>query len=192
MPSEAADFAVEVVDEHWLFKAHRAGIDVDVIFRATRDILFDDEMAARVTDATIYGRVLPVVAAEDLIVMKALAAGEDTARYWYDAIAILAARHDLDWEHLLDPERGSTRVGSSASCSSQRRSTSSFHPGRSTVCTTGSEVVPMSDEADPFLAEHIHDALSRDGRVNAPELRVTVEHGSSTWTASSRPGTATR
>jgi BON domain-containing protein len=35
----------------------------------------------------------------------------------------------------------------------------------------------MSAEPDPFLAEHIHEALSRDERVNAPELRVTVEHG---------------
>jgi hypothetical protein len=35
----------------------------------------------------------------------------------------------------------------------------------------------MSAEADPFLAEHIHEALSRDQRVNAPELRITVEHG---------------
>jgi hypothetical protein len=35
----------------------------------------------------------------------------------------------------------------------------------------------MSDEPDPFLAEHIHEALSRDERVNAPELHVTVEHG---------------
>jgi osmotically-inducible protein OsmY len=35
----------------------------------------------------------------------------------------------------------------------------------------------MSADADPFLAEHIHEALSRDERVNAPELRVTVEHG---------------
>jgi len=35
----------------------------------------------------------------------------------------------------------------------------------------------MSSEPDPFLAEHIHEALSRDERVNAPELRVTVEHG---------------
>ena len=31
------------------------------------------------------------------------------------------------------------------------------------------------DEA--FLAEHIHDALGRDARVSAPELRVSVEHG---------------
>jgi predicted nucleotidyltransferase len=96
---EAAGFGVEVIDDHWLYKACMHGIDVDVIFRATRDILFDDEMAARVSDAPIYGRSLPVVAAEDLLVMKALATGEDTARYWYDAIAILA-RHDLDWEYL--------------------------------------------------------------------------------------------
>jgi hypothetical protein len=29
----------------------------------------------------------------------------------------------------------------------------------------------------PFVAEHIHDALGRDERVSAPELRITVEHG---------------
>jgi len=97
---EEAGFAVEVVDDHWLYKARMHEIDVDVIFRATRDILFDDEMAARVSDAPIYGRSLPVVAAEDLLVMKALATGEDTARYWYDAIAILA-RQDLDWDYLM-------------------------------------------------------------------------------------------
>jgi len=93
-------FDLEVVDDHWLYKARMLGIDVDVIFRATRDILFDDDVAARVRDVPIYGRSLPVVAAEDLLVMKALAAGEDTARYWYDAIAILA-RQDLDWDYLM-------------------------------------------------------------------------------------------
>jgi len=97
---EDAGFDVEVVDDHWLYKARMLGIDVDVIFRATRDILFDDDVAARVRDVPIYGRSLPVVAAEDLLVMKALAAGEDTARYWYDAIAILA-RQDLDWDYLM-------------------------------------------------------------------------------------------
>jgi len=92
-------FDVDVIDDHWLYKARLGGTDVDVIFRATRDILFDDEMEAHLTEVAIYGRPLPVVAAEDLLVMKALAAGEDTARYWYDAIAILA-RRDLDWEYL--------------------------------------------------------------------------------------------
>jgi len=96
---EAAGFDVAVIDDHWLYKAKLGGIDVDVIFRATRDILFDDEMEARLTEAPIYGRPMPVVGAEDLLVMKALAAGEDTARYWYDAIAIVA-RRDLDWDYL--------------------------------------------------------------------------------------------
>jgi predicted nucleotidyltransferase len=94
-----AGFEVDVVDDHWLYQAHLEGIDVDIIFRATRDILFDDQMAQRVTRANIYGRMLPVVPAEDLLVMKALATGEDTARYWYDALAIVA-RTDLDWNYL--------------------------------------------------------------------------------------------
>jgi predicted nucleotidyltransferase len=95
----SAGFGVGVVDDHWLYKAHDQGIDVDVIFRATRDILFDDEMASRVTIATIDGRQVPVAPAEDLLVMKALATDEDTPRYWYDALAILA-RTDLDWSYL--------------------------------------------------------------------------------------------
>jgi predicted nucleotidyltransferase len=95
----AAGFAVDVVDDHWLYKAHLHGIDVDVIFRATRDILFDDRMSSRVQTADIYGRKLPVVPPEDLLVMKALATDEDTARYWYDALAIVA-RTDLDWDYL--------------------------------------------------------------------------------------------
>jgi hypothetical protein len=32
--------------------------------------------------------------------MKASAAGEDTARYWYDALGILS-RADLDWPYLV-------------------------------------------------------------------------------------------
>jgi predicted nucleotidyltransferase len=96
-----AGFEVETVDDHWLYRAHHSGIAVDVIFRATRDILLDDEMARRVTRADIYGRLLPVVPAEDLLVMKALATDEDTARYWYDALAILA-RTDLDWGLRVD------------------------------------------------------------------------------------------
>src|SRR3982750_3928158 len=86
---EAAGFDVEVIDDHWLYKARLGGIDVDVIFRATRDILFEDRMSSRVQTADIYGRKLPVVPPEDLLVMKALATDEDTARYWYDALAIV-------------------------------------------------------------------------------------------------------
>jgi hypothetical protein len=61
--------------------------------------LFDDRMSSRVQAADVYGRKLPVVPPEDLLVMKALATDEDTARYWYDSLAIVA-RTDLDWDYL--------------------------------------------------------------------------------------------
>ena len=43
--------------------------------------------------------------------MKAVAASEDTPRYWYDAIGI-AARSDLDWDYLTTRARsgGARRV----------------------------------------------------------------------------------
>jgi hypothetical protein len=39
------------------------------------------------------------VSPEDLIVMKAVATVEDTARYWHDALSVLG-RPDLDWGYL--------------------------------------------------------------------------------------------
>jgi predicted nucleotidyltransferase len=104
-------FDTEVRFEHWLYKARLDGIDVDVIFRASRDILLDDEMLSRASRMAFRGRELPIAPAEDLLVMKAIATGEDTARYWYDALAILS-RADLDWDYLLKRARqhGATRI----------------------------------------------------------------------------------
>lgn len=33
--------------------------------------------------------------------MKAVAADEDTPRYWYDALGIIAHGDDLDWDYLV-------------------------------------------------------------------------------------------
>jgi len=96
----ADGFDTRVVYEHWLSKATADGVDVDVIFRASRDILLDDEMLERATETEFRGRTLPVAPPEDLIVMKACATREDTARYWYDALAILSSE-ELDWPYLV-------------------------------------------------------------------------------------------
>jgi predicted nucleotidyltransferase len=106
-----AGFDTEVAFEHWLYKGRLHDIDVDVIFRASRDILLDDDMLSRASRMTFRGRELPIAPAEDLLVMKAIATGEDTARYWYDALAILS-RADLDWDYLLARARqhGATRI----------------------------------------------------------------------------------
>ena len=99
-----AGFDTQVVYEHWLSKAHADGVDVDIIYRASRDILLDDEMLERAAWVDYRGRRLPVAPPEDLVVMKAGATREDTARYWYDALGILSTA-TLDWEYLVKRAR---------------------------------------------------------------------------------------
>jgi predicted nucleotidyltransferase len=104
-------FTTKVEYEHWLYKAVKHGVLVDIIFRSSRDILLDDEMLRRARTMNFRGREVPVAPPEDLIVMKAVAMSEDTPRYWYDAIAIIA-QADLDWDYLVARARqhGARRI----------------------------------------------------------------------------------
>jgi predicted nucleotidyltransferase len=99
-------FATEVVYEHWLSKAKRDGVTVDVIGRSTPDILLDDEMLSRAVTREYEGRRLTLVPPEDLVVMKALAASEDTPRYWYDALGVIG-HTELDYDYLIRRARAS-------------------------------------------------------------------------------------
>jgi hypothetical protein len=49
---------------------------------------------------TVDGVEIPVLAPEDIVVMKAMAVDEESPWHWYDALGILAAV-DLDWEYLV-------------------------------------------------------------------------------------------
>jgi predicted nucleotidyltransferase len=95
---------VATTEEHWLRRLERDGIGVDVIFRAAGDVYFDDEMRRRVAEREFEGVVVPVVSAEDTVVMKALAFGEQTPTYWAEALSIIA-RHDLDWDYVQQRAR---------------------------------------------------------------------------------------
>jgi predicted nucleotidyltransferase len=108
---EDRGFETRVEYEHWLYKAVKHDVLVDVIFRSSRDILLDDEMLERARSMPFHGRDLPVAPPEDLVVMKAIAASEDTPRYWYDAVAIIG-QADLDWSYLVARARqhGARRV----------------------------------------------------------------------------------
>ena len=101
---EARGFETWTEFEHWLHKARRDEVTVDIIFRTARDILLDDEMLRRATAKEYRGRTLPIAPPEDLLVMKAVAAGEDTARYWYDALGILS-HAEMDWSYLVKRAR---------------------------------------------------------------------------------------
>lgn len=106
----ARGFETEETNPHWLFKATRDGVLVDLLFKGPRDVYLDEEMLKRARVAPVLGRAVRVAPPEDLLVMKALVHDEETPRHWHDALGILAAG-DLDWDYLVERARkGNQRV----------------------------------------------------------------------------------
>jgi predicted nucleotidyltransferase len=101
-------FATEEADPFWLFKATTDDVLVDIIFRSVGDLYLDEEMLTRRVQGDFHGRQVPLVSAEDLIVIKALAHAEHSPRHWHDALSIIA-RRDLDWDYLLRRARHGPR-----------------------------------------------------------------------------------
>ena len=95
-----AGFSIDEKDPMWIFKAIDRGVLVDVIFRATAGVYFDDEMMARVRRHEFRGVEVPVIPPEDLLVIKATVFAEHSARHWWDALGVVA-RGELDWDYLL-------------------------------------------------------------------------------------------
>lgn len=95
-----AGFRTERTDEHWLYKAIKRGVLVDLIFKAKGDIYFDDAMQERVRVEDFKGRMVPVVPPEDLIMIKTIIYDEATPRHWYDALGVIA-HSDIDWDYLV-------------------------------------------------------------------------------------------
>jgi len=95
-----AGFRTERINPHWLFKAFRRDVLIDLLFKVRGEIYLDDEMLRRSTIRRFRGTHVRVVPPEDLIVMKAIVHDEETPRHWGDALSILPVT-DLDWEYLL-------------------------------------------------------------------------------------------
>ena len=108
----ARDFETEETYPDWLFKAFKAGIMVDLIFKSSGGILLDDEMIERGRPIAFKGVCVRVIPPEDLIVIKAVVHDEHMPRHWHDALAILAVCDELDWDYLVRRARqyGARRV----------------------------------------------------------------------------------
>ena len=107
---QQAGFELDPAPSSWLTKLWCGDVFVDVINTSSGPIYLDDEMLSRGQEAKVLNRTLPVLGPEDLVVTKALAHGEETAHYWWDALAIIA-NHELDWDYLLmRARRGPRRV----------------------------------------------------------------------------------
>lgn len=101
-----AGFETERTNPSWIFKGFRDGVLVDVIFKVKSDVYFDDEMASRVRIIDFADVDIPVVAPEDVIVTKAIAANEESPWHWHDALGIIATT-ELDWAYLVSRARKS-------------------------------------------------------------------------------------
>jgi predicted nucleotidyltransferase len=94
-----AAFSTEETDPSWLYKARRNGVLVDVIFRSAGGIYLDVEMLERGQRCEYRGTSALLMSPEDLLVVKAMAATEQTPHHWYDALALIA-RCELDWSYI--------------------------------------------------------------------------------------------
>ena len=96
----AAGFRTQRTNPEWIYKALKENVLVDLIFVSDGRVVMDDDMVARARRAEVAGREVPVIHAEDLIVIKALVFKERAPRHWYDALALLQ-RGDIEWDYLI-------------------------------------------------------------------------------------------
>lgn len=97
---KGAGFNTERTDPAWLFKAFKDGVMVDLIFYCTGGFYFEDEMREHTAWRELFGVRMPLLAPEDLLLLKAAVHDEEGPRHWHDALGILG-RTRLDWEYLL-------------------------------------------------------------------------------------------
>lgn len=97
---EKNGFTTQKRDPFWLFKAWKENILVDVIFKSSGDIYFDEEVRAHVRRVPYSGRHINAISPEDFLIIKAAAHQEDNPHHWHDALAVLK-QGNLDWDYLL-------------------------------------------------------------------------------------------
>jgi predicted nucleotidyltransferase len=97
---KSKDFHIERRDPFWLYKAWREEVLVDVIFKSSGDIYFDEDVRSHVRRIPYQGRFINAISPEDFIIIKAAAHQEDNPHHWHDALAVLT-QGNLDWEYLL-------------------------------------------------------------------------------------------
>ena len=105
---EKKGFDTEKRDTYWLYKAWREEVLVDIIFKSSGDIYFDDEVIHHVRRIPYLNTYINAISPEDFIVIKAAAHQEDNPHHWHDALAVIT-QGNLDWSYLLHRARHSPR-----------------------------------------------------------------------------------
>jgi predicted nucleotidyltransferase len=105
---EFRGFSSQKRDPFWLFKAWKDDILVDIIFKSSGDIYFDEEVQGHVRRMHYLGRLVNAISPEDFLIIKAAAHQEHNPHHWHDALAVLK-QGNLDWEYLLRRAKNAPR-----------------------------------------------------------------------------------
>lgn len=191
------DFRTEIFNPTWLFKAFKDNVLVDIIFRSTGGFYFDDEMRARLITFNYHGRQVPIVSAEDFILIKCAVHSEEGPHHWHDALSVLS-HSNVDWAYLLHRSRKAARrllalliyaqsediwvpnhvvqqlfeniFGGSADSRRPPERTATYRESRSTVGAAA-----ISGLTEPYLSSQIREAFAASDRVGAVPVDVLVQ-----------------
>jgi predicted nucleotidyltransferase len=188
-------FDTERRDPRWLYKAWKEDMMVDIIFKSSGDIYFDNEMHQHAKRIPYHGRNIPVVAPEDLIIIKAAVHSEVGPHHWHDALAILS-HATVDWAYLVRRSRRASRRLLALLIYAQGNdilipnhviielyNTIFGHEKKASAVSAYAPVaapqVPAAGSAaslkqDPHLVGHIQEALAADDRTAALDLHIAV------------------
>lgn len=173
-------YDTEPTNPDWLFKAMKDGCLVDIIFRSSGPLELDPTMIERIHGHDFKGRRLPVLCAEDMIVIKALAHAEETSRHWFDALAMLRSGTSgpgLDWDYLKRrAEVHPLRVGSLLAYALGEE----IPVPRELVASQLEEPLAGTApgrEGDSHLAAHVRQELAADPLVGDIDLEVSARDG---------------
>lgn len=108
-------FDVVKTDPRWLYKAFKNNVMVDIIFKSSGPIYFDDEMYERSTVVGFNGLRVRTLCPEDLLVIKSrvlnehsLNLDEHCMRHLNDILSLVSAS-DMDWDYLIKRARAGPR-----------------------------------------------------------------------------------
>jgi predicted nucleotidyltransferase len=105
-----AGFETARTNPHWIYKAARRGVVVDLLFWLKGGFYLDDELVARSLVRELGGVPVRVAPPEFVVATKAIAHDEPSGHHWHDALGVLAAC-ELDWDYLLEQaQHGARRV----------------------------------------------------------------------------------
>lgn len=105
---ESRGFTTQKRDPFWLFKAWKDDILVDIIFKSSGDIYFDEDVQCHVRRMPYLGRYINAISPEDFMVIKAAAHQEHNPHHWHDALAVLK-QSNLDWDYLYRRAKNAPR-----------------------------------------------------------------------------------